>query len=38
MNVQPEYEDCADLATKNQLPWREIHQMVLHNWYLQHGK
>ncbi|MBW4576866.1 MAG: nickel pincer cofactor biosynthesis protein LarC [Aphanothece sp. CMT-3BRIN-NPC111] len=38
LNVQPEYEDCADLARKNQLPWREIYQIVLHNWYLQHGK
>jgi hypothetical protein len=36
-NVQPEYSDCADLARKNQRPWREIHQMALHKWYLQHG-
>ncbi|HEY9876169.1 MAG TPA: nickel pincer cofactor biosynthesis protein LarC, partial [Candidatus Obscuribacterales bacterium] len=26
MNVQPEYEDCAQLARLNQRPWREIHQ------------
>jgi uncharacterized protein (TIGR00299 family) protein len=38
MNVQPEYEDCAQLARLNQRPWREIHQMVLHNWYMQHGQ
>jgi pyridinium-3,5-bisthiocarboxylic acid mononucleotide nickel chelatase len=31
-NVQPEYEDCAELARKHNIPWREIHQMVLHNW------
>ncbi|MGI8502758.1 MAG: nickel pincer cofactor biosynthesis protein LarC [Hassallia sp.] len=31
-NVQPEYEDCAELARKNNIPWREIQQMVLHNW------
>ena len=36
MNVQPEYEDCAQLARLNQRPWREIHQIVLHNWYMQY--
>ncbi|MEA5575539.1 nickel pincer cofactor biosynthesis protein LarC [Anabaena sp. UHCC 0451] len=35
-NVQPEYEDCADLARKHNIPWREIQRLVLHNWYLQH--
>ena len=38
MNVQPEYEDCAQLARLNQRPWREIHQMVLHNWYMQYSQ
>jgi uncharacterized protein (TIGR00299 family) protein len=33
INVQPEYEDCADLARKHHLPWREIQRMALHNWY-----
>jgi pyridinium-3,5-bisthiocarboxylic acid mononucleotide nickel chelatase len=31
-NVQPEYEDCAELARKHNIPWREIQQIVLHNW------
>ncbi|QLE56680.1 nickel pincer cofactor biosynthesis protein LarC [Nostoc sp. TCL26-01] len=34
-NVQPEYEDCAELARKYNIPWREVHQVVLHNWYLE---
>ncbi len=33
INVQPEYEDCAQLAKAHQRPWREIHQMALHQWY-----
>lgn len=35
-NVQPEYEDCADLARKHHLPWREIQRLALQSWYLQH--
>ncbi|MEO3707174.1 nickel pincer cofactor biosynthesis protein LarC [Trichormus azollae] len=34
-NVQPEYEDCADLARKHNIPWREIQRLALHNWYCQ---
>jgi uncharacterized protein (TIGR00299 family) protein len=34
-NVQPEYEDCANLARKNNIPWREIQRLALHNWYSQ---
>jgi uncharacterized protein (TIGR00299 family) protein len=34
-NVQPEYEDCAELARKNNIPWREIHRLALESWYLQ---
>lgn len=34
-NVQPEYEDCAKLAQKYNIPWREIHREALHTWYLQ---
>jgi uncharacterized protein (TIGR00299 family) protein len=33
-NVQPEYEDCADLARKYNIPWREIQRLALHNWHL----
>jgi uncharacterized protein (TIGR00299 family) protein len=36
-NVQPEYEDCAELARKNNIPWREIQQMVLHNWHTKNN-
>jgi uncharacterized protein (TIGR00299 family) protein len=32
-NVQPEYEDCANLARKNNIPWREIQRLALQNWY-----
>ena len=34
-NVQPEYEDCAELARQNNIPWREIHRLALESWYLQ---
>jgi uncharacterized protein (TIGR00299 family) protein len=34
-NVQPEYEDCAELARRHNIPWREIQQLALHNWYLK---
>ena len=36
-NVQPEYEDCADLARQHNLSWREVQRLVLHNWYVQHN-
>lgn len=32
-NVQPEYEDCAELARKHNLPWREIQRLALESWY-----
>ncbi len=35
-NVQPEYEDCAELARANNLPWREVHQLALQTWYQHH--
>ncbi|MBD1996608.1 nickel pincer cofactor biosynthesis protein LarC [Leptolyngbya sp. FACHB-541] len=31
-NVQPEYEDCAALAKKHTVPWREVHQLALTTW------
>ncbi|MHC5776668.1 nickel pincer cofactor biosynthesis protein LarC [Nostoc sp.] len=36
-NVQPEYEDCAELARKHHIPWREIHRLALQRWYLVNG-
>ncbi|MUH01540.1 nickel pincer cofactor biosynthesis protein LarC [Scytonema sp. UIC 10036] len=35
-NVQPEYEDCAELARKHNISWREIHRLALNQWYAQH--
>ncbi|NES85237.1 MAG: nickel pincer cofactor biosynthesis protein LarC [Moorea sp. SIO2B7] len=35
INVQPEYEDCAQLARKYNQPWRFVHQMALAQWYGQ---
>lgn len=32
-NIQPEYEDCAELARKNNLPWRKIQQAALKTWH-----
>ncbi|MGF1486752.1 MAG: nickel pincer cofactor biosynthesis protein LarC [Prochloraceae cyanobacterium] len=33
VNVQPEYEDCATIARKSDLPWQEVRKMALNNWY-----
>jgi uncharacterized protein (DUF111 family) len=33
VNVQPEYEDCAAIARKYNLPWREVHRQALVAWY-----
>lgn len=38
INVQPEYEDCAELARGNNVPWREIQRLALQNWYVKHQK
>lgn len=35
-NVQPEYEDCAELARNHNIPWREIQRSALQSWHLQH--
>jgi pyridinium-3,5-bisthiocarboxylic acid mononucleotide nickel chelatase len=35
VNVQPEYEDCAQIAQQQNLPWREVHRMALQQWYSQ---
>jgi pyridinium-3,5-bisthiocarboxylic acid mononucleotide nickel chelatase len=37
-NVQPEYEDCAKLARKHNIPWREIQRVSLQTWYQKHSK
>ncbi|MEH1835185.1 MAG: nickel pincer cofactor biosynthesis protein LarC [Nostoc sp.] len=37
VNVQPEYEDCAELARKHNIPWREIQRLALQRWYLVNG-
>lgn len=36
-NVQPEYEDCANLARANNRSWREVHQLALQAWYRQYS-
>lgn len=35
VNVQPEYEDCVQLAQAHQLPWREVHRLALQAWHDQ---
>jgi uncharacterized protein (DUF111 family) len=35
LNVQPEYEDCAQLARQHNLPWRDVHVQALHQWLIQ---
>ena len=32
-NVQPEYEDCAQLAKENNVSWREVHRVAWQSWY-----
>ncbi len=32
-NIQPEYEDCAELARQHNIPWREVHRLALSTWY-----
>ncbi|HSF76741.1 MAG TPA: nickel pincer cofactor biosynthesis protein LarC [Microcoleus sp.] len=33
VNVQPEYEDCAEIARLKNISWREVHRLALHSWY-----
>jgi uncharacterized protein (TIGR00299 family) protein len=35
INVQPEYEDCAQLARQYNLPWREVQRLALQSWFEQ---
>ena len=32
LNVQPEYEDCANLARQHDVPWREVSQTAIAIW------
>jgi pyridinium-3,5-bisthiocarboxylic acid mononucleotide nickel chelatase len=34
-NIQPEYEDCAQLAQKHHMAWREVHRLALEAWTAQ---
>jgi pyridinium-3,5-bisthiocarboxylic acid mononucleotide nickel chelatase len=38
VTVQPEYEDCAQLARKHQIPWKEVHRIALQTWYVRQSK
>lgn len=33
VNVQPEYEDCAQIARQCNVSWRSVHQMAMTAWY-----
>ena len=33
INVQPEFEDCAEIARNQNLPWREVQRLALQKWY-----
>lgn len=35
VNVQPEYEDCAQIAQTHHLPWQQVYQAALVAWYQQ---
>ncbi len=31
-NAQPEYDDCAQIARDQNIPWREVHRATLEKW------
>src|SRR6476469_9513526 len=33
VNVQPEYEDFAEIARIKNISWREVHRLALQSWY-----
>jgi hypothetical protein len=35
LNIQPEFEDCAQLARQHHQPWQTIHQAEIAVWYNQ---
>lgn len=37
LNVQPEYEDVAAIARKQQRPWSQVQQQALQAWYSHHS-
>ncbi|MDV2995754.1 MAG: Pyridinium-3,5-bisthiocarboxylic acid mononucleotide nickel insertion protein [Chroococcidiopsis sp. SAG 2025] len=37
-NVQPEYEDCLQIARQHDLPWREVHRLALQAWHEQNSE
>lgn len=37
-NVQPEYEDCLQVARQHDLAWREVHRLALQAWYEQNSE
>lgn len=37
LNVQPEYEDCANLARQYDVPWREVSQTAIAIWQNSHA-
>jgi uncharacterized protein (TIGR00299 family) protein len=32
-NVQPEYENCAQIARLHNISWREVHRLALQSWH-----
>jgi len=36
-NVQPEYDDCAQIARHQNIPWREVHRATLEKWRQQNS-
>ncbi len=36
-NVQPEYDDCAQIARHQNIPWREVHRATLEKWQQQNS-
>lgn len=35
LKVHPEYEDCAAIAQRHGMPWREVHNLALMQWQQQ---
>ncbi|OWY67302.1 TIGR00299 family protein [cyanobacterium TDX16] len=37
-NVQPEYEDCLQVARQHDLAWREVHRLAVQAWHEQNSE